>query len=159
MQIAQNSVVSIHYTLSNDAGEVLDSSAGAAPLVYLHGAQNIVPGLEQALDGRRTGDTFDVAVPPALGYGERDPEMLHEVPRSAFQGVDEIAPGMQFQAGGSGNGMPVVVTAVTSEMVSIDANHPLAGVTLNFKIEVVEVRDATDQERAHGHVHQGGHDH
>lgn len=157
MQIGRHSVVSIHYTLRNDSGEVLDSSNGQAPLVYLHGAENIVPGLEQALDGRGVGDKFEVAVPPALGYGEHDPQLLHQVPRSAFQGVDQIMPGMQFQAGGQG--APVVVTAVTAETVTIDANHPLAGVRLNFSIEVVEVRESTDQERAHGHVHAGGHDH
>lgn len=157
MQIGLNSVVAFHYTLRNDSGEVLDSSSGQTPLLYLHGAQNIVPGLEQALEGRRVGDQFDVSVPPALGYGEHDPGLLQQVPRSAFQGVDEIVPGMQFQAGGQGT--PVVVTEVTTDTVTINANHPLAGVTLNFAIEVVEVRAATDQERAHGHVHQGGHDH
>lgn len=159
MQIAPHHVVSIHYTLRNDAGEVLDSSSGQAPLNYLHGAHNIVPGLEQALEGRRAGEQFAVAVPPELGYGTHDPQLLQRVPRAAFVGVDEILPGMQFQAGGQMGGTPVVVTAVDAEVVTIDANHPLAGVTLHFQIEVVDVRVATDQERAHGHVHADGHDH
>lgn len=160
LSAAHQHVVAMHYTLTNDAGEVLDSSQGREPLAYLHGAGNIVPGLEKAISGRKAGDKFSVSVAPAEGYGEHDPERVQDVPRSAFQGVDDIQPGMQFQAGnGRGQGMPVVVTKVDSQTVTIDANHPLAGVTLHFAIEITEVRAATAQELAHGHVHAHGHDH
>ena len=159
MQIAVQSVVSMHYTLTDDAGEILDSSSGREPLVYLHGAGNIVTGLERALTGRRAGEQFKVAVSAAEGYGERDPQMIQVVPRSAFQGVDQLQPGMQFQAGGGGHGPTVVVTKIEGDEVTIDANHPLAGATLHFAIEVTDVRPATAQELAHGHVHAHGHDH
>lgn len=158
--ITQHSVVAMHYTLTDDAGAVIDSSRGREPLSYLHGAGNIVPGLEKAMTGRRAGESFQVDVLPAEGYGERDPDRVQQVPRAAFQGVDDIQPGMQFQAGGRGqHGMMVVVTAVDGEQVTVDANHPLAGATLHFAIEITDVRSATAQEIAHGHVHAHGHDH
>lgn len=160
MQITEQTVATFHYTLTNSAGEVIDASPEGQPLAYLHGAGNIVPGLEQAMTGRRAGDRFDVVVSPELGYGVRDPGMVQVVPRAAFQGVDTIEPGMQFQAQGGHGVMLVTVAAVDADSVTVDGNHPLAGVPLHFSIEVAQVRQATSEELAHGHVHgAGGHHH
>ena len=159
MRIGKNSVVSIDYTLTDAAGEVLDSSKGREPLDYIHGTGSIVVGLEEALEGKEQGATLKVSVPPAKGYGERDARLSQEVPRAMFE-VESIEPGMRFHAEGE-HGMHVVtVTAVDSEKVTVDANHPLAGQTLNFEVTVVSVREATQQELSHGHVHGAhGHDH
>jgi FKBP-type peptidyl-prolyl cis-trans isomerase SlyD len=160
MQIAENTVASFHYTLTNDAGEVLDSSRGREPLLYLHGAGNIVPGLEQAMEGRSAGDTFKVDVAPEQGYGKRHDGLIQKVPREAFQGVDTLEVGMQFQASGPQGAMSVTITAVDGDQVTVDGNHPLAGETLHFDIEVAAVRAASAEEMAHGHVHgEGGHQH
>lgn len=142
MQIADQTVASFHYTLTNDAGEVLDSSQGRDPLSYLHGAGNIVPGLEQALEGRSAGDAFKVDVAPEQGYGIHHPQLVQDVPRAAFQGVDEIEPGMSFQANTPQGAHSVVVTRVTDEVITVDGNHPLAGKTLHFDIQVTAVRAA-----------------
>lgn len=160
MKIAHEKVVSIHYTLTDNAGTVLDSSSGGHPLAYLHGFGNIIPGLENALEGKATGDKLSVTVEPGQGYGERDEGLVQAVPRTAFKGVKELAPGMQFQAQGPQGTRLVVVTQVTEDLVTVDANHPLAGQTLHFEVEVSEVRDATGEELEHGHVHgPGGHHH
>ncbi len=160
MQIAENTAVSFHYTLTNDQGEVLDSSSGREPLAYLHGAGSIVPGLENAMEGKAAGDKFEVKVPAAEGYGERHEGMIQSVPRSAFQGVEQIEVGMQFQARGPQGAMSVTVAAVNDDEVTVDGNHPLAGENLNFSIEVVSVREASAEELSHGHVHgPGGHQH
>lgn len=161
MQIQDNAVVSIHYTLTNEAGDTIDSSAGAEPLAYLHGAANIIPGLEDALVGKAVGDKLNVTVAPADGYGEHIAELVQEVPSEMFQGVDEVQIGMEFHAeSNTGQPIAVTVTKVEDDKVTIDANHPLAGVTLNFDVEVVEVRDASAEELEHGHVHgAGGHEH
>jgi FKBP-type peptidyl-prolyl cis-trans isomerase SlyD len=160
MEITQQRVVTIHYTLTNDAGEVLDSSRCAEPLAYLHGAGNIIPGLENALAGKRAGDKLSVRVEPAQGYGERDDRLVQHVPRRAFQGIAEIQPGMSFHAESSNGPMRVTVTRVAGDMVTVDGNHPLAGEPLNFDVEVADVRAATEEELSHGHVHgPGGHHH
>jgi FKBP-type peptidyl-prolyl cis-trans isomerase SlyD len=160
MQVAENSVVLIHYTLTNDQGEVLDSSSGGEPLAYLHGSGNIIPGLEKALEGKQAGDKLVVKVAPADGYGERNDALIQQVPKRAFQGVAQIQPGMSFTAQSSQGPMQVTVTAVAGDMVTVDGNHPLAGETLNFDVEVAEVRKATLEELSHGHVHgPGGHHH
>lgn len=160
MEITQNSVVYIHYTLTNDAGEVLDSSRGNDPLAYLHGGGNIIPGLENALVGKKPGDKLQVRVDPKQGYGERNPELVQDVPRRAFQGISDIKPGMSFQAQSSQGPMQVTVTRVVGDMVTVDGNHPLAGEHLNFDVEITEVRTATEEELSHGHVHgAGGHHH
>ncbi|QFU77869.1 peptidylprolyl isomerase [Halioglobus maricola] len=154
MMIGDNVVVSMHYTLTNNEGEVLDSSEGAEPLAYLQGASNIIPGLEKALVGKTAGAKAQVSVEPAEAYGELQPELIQQVPLEAFQGVEEIEPGMAFEAQDpSGNARRVVVKAVEAEQVTVDANHPLAGVHLNFDVEIVDVREATEEEIAHGHVH------
>jgi FKBP-type peptidyl-prolyl cis-trans isomerase SlyD len=160
MQIANNKVVSIHYKLTNDDGDILDSSEGQEPLAYLHGLGNIIPGLESALIGRAVGDKFSVTVAPADGYGERDNEMVQSVPKSSFQGVDQIVPGMQFQAQSPEGMQLVTVIDVDGDEVILDGNHPMAGITLTFDVEVTEIRDATAEELEHGHVHgPGGHHH
>jgi FKBP-type peptidyl-prolyl cis-trans isomerase SlyD len=160
MQIADRCVASFNYTLTNDSGEVLDSSSGREPLAYLHGCGNIVPGLEKAMVGKKVGDKFQVDVIPEEGYGVHDPALVQEVPRSAFRGVDDLKPGMQFRAESERGPMSVVVTAITGDKVTVDGNHPLAGATLHFAIEVTEVRAASAEEVKHGHVHgPGGHHH
>lgn len=160
MQISANKVVQIHYTLTNDDGEVLDSSKGQGPLAYIHGNGNIIPGLESALDGRIIGDKFQVTIPPEEAYGVRDDDLVQSVPREAFQGVDEILPGMQFH-GQSPEGLRLfTVMDVAGDEVILDGNHPMAGITLNFDVEVAGIRDATPEELDHGHVHgPGGHHH
>ena len=154
MNIDEKRAVSIHYTLTNEQGEKLDSSEGQDPLRYLHGASNIIPGLENALVGKTTGDKVSVTVQPEDGYGEINPEMIQIVPREAFEGIDDIQAGMQFQASGpDGQTQVVTIKAVGEEGVTVDGNHPLAGQVLNFDVSIEEVRDATEEEIAHGHVH------
>ncbi len=154
MTIANGKVVTIHYTLTDEDGATIDSSQGGEPLVYLHGASNIIPGLENALSGKNTGDALDVTIEPENAYGPHVPEMVQEVPRSAFEGVDSIEPGMSFQAAAEdGRSQRVVVTAVSDDTVTVDGNHPLAGKQLTFDVTVVDIRDASEEEVAHGHVH------
>jgi FKBP-type peptidyl-prolyl cis-trans isomerase SlyD len=160
MQIADRTVASFNYTLTNDAGDVLDSSEGREPLAYLHGKGNIVPGLEKEMTGKKVGDKFNVKVKPEEGYGVHNPALVQEVPRDAFRGVDKLEPGMQFRAESDRGPMMVVITAVTGDKVTVDGNHPLAGENLNFAIEITEVREASVEEVLHGHVHgPGGHHH
>ena len=160
MQIAPNSVAAFHYTLTDDQNQVIDSSAGRDPLTYLHGSGQIVPGLEKQMDGHSVGDKFIAEVAPEEGYGVLQPELLQEVPRDAFQGVEDIQPGMQFQGRGPQGEINVTVTKVEDDKVFIDGNHPLAGKTLHFAIEVTDVREASAEELKHGHVHgAGGHQH
>jgi len=157
--IAKDQVVSFHYTLTDEQGTVIDKSEDQ-PLVYLHGASNIIPGLENALLGKVVGDKLTVTVQPADGYGEYQPEMVQDVPRNLFQGVDNIEVGMQFQAQADDGMQVVTVKDVTDEVVIVDGNHPLAGQTLNFDVEIVEIRDASAEELQHGHAHgAGGHHH
>ena len=156
MQIANNRVVSINYTLKNDAGSVIDSSEGGEPLVYLHGAQNIIPGLERALEGKCADDTITVSIEPADAYGEYNSALTQAVPRSMFDGVDTIEVGMEFQAE-TEHGIQVIrVAAVDGDDITIDGNHPLAGERLHFDVAVVDVREASEEELAHGHVHAEG---
>ena len=154
MVIQTNSAVSFHYSLTDDDGNNIDSSEGKEPLGYLHGAGNIIPGLEKALEGKSVGDSLTVAVAAAEGYGEVQKELIQEVPSSAFQGVDSVEVGMQFEAQtGQGGTVPVTVTAVNEETVTVDGNHPLAGKNLNFDVSIEEVREATEEEIANGHLH------
>lgn len=154
MQVANNCVVAFHYTLTSDDGVELDSSKGKDPLAYLHGHGGIIPGLERELEGKAAGDNLKVTVEPAEAYGEVNPELVQPVPREAFQGVDSIEVGMQFQAQGSnGQVQMVVVKDVSDETVTVDANHPLAGQTLHFDVAIEDVREASEEELEHGHVH------
>ncbi|MDY0206328.1 MAG: peptidylprolyl isomerase [Pseudomonas sp.] len=161
MLIANQHVVAIDYTLSNDAGEVIDSSAGAEPLVYLHGAGNIIAGLENALAGKTVGDELEVSIEPEDAYGEYSAELITNLGREMFEGVEELEVGMQFHASAPDGGMQVVtIRDIDGDQVTIDGNHPLAGQQLNFKVKVISVRAASAEEIEHGHVHgEGGHQH
>jgi FKBP-type peptidyl-prolyl cis-trans isomerase SlyD len=160
VQIARNKVVTIHYTLRDDQGTVIDSSGGRAPLAYLHGKGNIIPGLEQALAGRGAGDKLDVTVAPEHAYGMRDDRLVQILPRSRFPEGTELAAGMRLRTSGPQGSRIVTVMKVERDFVTVDGNHPLAGRTLHFSVEVAEVRKATHEEVAHGHVHgAGGHHH
>ena len=160
MKIASNRVVLIHYTLKNDAGDTLDSSSGGEPLAYLHGNGNLIPGLEAELLGRVAGESLNVRIAPRDGYGDIDPALVQNVPRSAFAGIDKIEVGMRFQTQTAQGPQVSVVTGVSDDSVQMDANHPLAGQDLNFAVEITNVREASHEEMAHGHVHgAGGHHH
>ena len=155
--VAVDTVVAMHYTLTLDGGDVVDSSSGKDPLHYLHGHGNIVPGLEEEMTGHKVGDKFDVRVPPEAGYGQRREDGVQEVPKGAFPADLELSPGMMLHAQHEG-GAPIAVRVVEvgDETVKVDFNHPLAGQSLNFAVEVVSVRSATQDELTHGHVHGPG---
>ncbi len=161
MSISNNSVVSFHYTLTDSDGKQLDQSNDErGPLTYLHGAGNIIPGLEKQLEGKNVGDKLTAKVPAAEAYGERSDNLIQELPANMFTGVENVEVGMEFQAQTEQGTQIVRVAAVEGDTVTIDANHPLAGVDLNFDVEVTEVRDATEEEISHGHVHgPEGHEH
>ncbi|QKK03284.1 MAG: peptidylprolyl isomerase [Pseudomonadota bacterium] len=150
MQIANNTVVSIDYTLTGDDGQVIDSSEGREPLVYLHGHQNIIPGLEKAIEGKTEGDELEVAVEPEEGYGPYRDELVQAVPREAFAGVDKVEPGMSFRAESNAGPMTVVVREVGDDTVTVDGNHMLAGQVLKFSVAVRSVREATETEIQQG---------
>lgn len=154
MNIAAQRVVSIHYEVKDEDGVVVDSSEGRDPLVYLHGNQNIIPGLEKALDGLAQGDAFDVQVTPDEAYGEVQDGLVQSVPMESFQGVEKVEEGMVFTAQTQGGPLQVTVTAIEGDTVTVDGNHPLAGKSLSFKGEVADIREATAEELEHGHVHQ-----
>jgi FKBP-type peptidyl-prolyl cis-trans isomerase SlyD len=160
MNIARDSVVSIHYTLRDDAGDVIDSSAEREPLVYLHGYGNIVEGLERELEGKGTGDKLSVKVSPAEGYGEYEDQLVQKVPRRTLKGIANVRVGMQLHAQTPQGTRVVTVTHIVGDMLTVDGNHPLAGKALNFEVEIADVRQATEEELSHGHVHgEGGHHH
>lgn len=160
MEISADRVVTIHYTLKDDAGTILDSSAGGDPLAYLQGHGNLVAGLERALEGRQEGNSLAVVVSPADGYGTRDESLVQRVPKRSLQGAGAVKKGMQFQARTEDGMRLFTVAAVIGDMVTLDGNHPLADQTLHFEVQVVGVREATPEELEHGHVHgAGGHHH
>ena len=158
--IADGSVVTLQYTLRDDDGEILDSSDDGEPLSYLHGADNIVPGLERELTGKKAGDTFKVAVAPADGYGERTGQTT-QVPREALGEATDIEVGDQVYAQDEdGDVIPLWITELATDHVMVSPDHPLAGATLHFQIEVSSIRSATAEELEHGHPHgPGGHHH
>ncbi|MCA8941799.1 MAG: peptidylprolyl isomerase [Planctomycetes bacterium] len=159
--IADGKVVSIHYKLTLDNGTVVDSSEGQDPLDYLHGAQNIVPGLEKQLTGKTIGDAVQAKVAPSEGYGERDEQAIQEVERGAFPADADVSPGITFQAlDEDQNPLLGTIVKVDGNSVTVDFNHPLAGHNLNFEVTIEAIRDATSQEQEHGHAHGAhGHDH
>jgi len=160
MQISKHKVVTLDYTLTNDDGEVLDTSKGQEPLAYIHGTGFMIPGLERALEGKLEGDSLSVTVEPRDGYGERDEELVKVVERSMFGGVEKLEAGMQFQAETEDGIEVVTVAAVEGDKVTVDGNHPLADAILNFDVQVIGVREANKEEVDHGHVHgAGGHQH
>jgi FKBP-type peptidyl-prolyl cis-trans isomerase SlyD len=160
VHIEKNRVVTLHYTLRDERGNVIESSNGRAPLSYLHGKGNIIPGLEQALAGKAAGDKVEVTVTPEQGYGPRDERLVQVVPRNRIGGGEGLAAGMQVRSSGPQGPRLVTVVKVERDFVTVDGNHPLAGRTLRFSVEVEEVRKATHEEVSHGHVHgPGGHRH
>jgi len=156
MQVADNTAVSIHYTLTNDEGEVLDSSIGDEALVFLQGSGNIISGLEKAMVGKVAGEKFNVRIAAEEAYGELMEDMIQVISRDMFEGVDDIEVGMQFHADVSFGTGVVTVVSIDDENVTIDGNHPLAGVALTFDVEVIDVRSATEEEAIHGHIHGAG---
>ncbi len=161
MSISQNKVVTIHYTVTDAASnEVIDSSEGGQPMVYLHGHQNIIPGLENALEGKAVGDELKVEVTAADAYGEYSEERVQQVPIEAFEGVENVEPGMAFTAQTEHGPVNIIITEIEDDVATVDANHPLAGRALNFDVKIAEVREASVEELEHGHVHgEGGHQH
>jgi len=160
MKVAENKVVLIDYKLTDNDGAVIDTSEGAGPLAYIHGAGNIIEGLEAALLGKEAGDDVTASIEPAKAYGERNEDMQQEVPKELFGGVENIEVGMQFQSETDQGPVMVTVVEIKDEMVTVDGNHPLAGVHLNFDVSIREVREASAEELEHGHVHgEGGHQH
>lgn len=160
MSITKNSVVSIHYSLKNDKGAVIDSSIGKDPLYYLHGAGNLIAGMEENLEGKSKGDQFEVVIPPEKGYGVKKPELTQVVSKSVFGEQEDIRIGMQFQAQHGDQSYIVTVKDINGDDVTIDGNHELAGENLHFSVEVMSIRDASKEELSHGHVHgPGGHHH
>ena len=152
--VQDKTVVTMEYTLRDDEGNIVDSSEGSEPLTYLHGYNNIVPGLEKALSGKASGDEVNVSVPPDEGYGPIVPEMIQKVPKEVFEGVDTIEPGMQFQAQAEHGIQIIRVVSVEGDEVTVDANHPMAGKTLHFEVRIKELRLATEEEIAKGHAHE-----
>lgn len=160
MQITKNAVVSIHYTLTNKSDDILDTSQGREPLAYMHGRGNLIPGLEKELEGKKEGDKFNITIPPEEAYGQRNQNLLKQVSRSAFKDVKDLQPGMRFQSKTEKGTEVFTVAKVEAEKVTLDGNHPLAGEALTFDVEVTGVREATDEEVSHGHIHGPGvHDH
>ncbi|GAA3922187.1 peptidylprolyl isomerase [Litoribacillus peritrichatus] len=160
MSISNQKVVTMDFKVSDTNGQVLDSSEGSEPLVYVHGANNIIPGLEKALEGKTVGDQVNVEIVAAEAYGEYHDQMVQEVPMEAFEGVDKVEPGMAFHAESpDGHPIQIIVTEVEGDKVTVDGNHPLAGKDLVFDVTVKDVRDATADELEHGHVHGPGCNH
>lgn len=161
MLVTRNKVVRFEYTLTDDNAQVLDRSQEGEPLTYLHGGGAIIPGLEVALEGKRSGDSLNVRVPAADAYGERDDSLVQKVPRDMFEDSDAIKIGTQFHSSDDAGEINIVtVIAADANSVTVDGNHPLAGVPLNFAVTIIDVREATAEELAHGHVHgAGGHHH
>lgn len=150
MQITQDHVVAFHFTLTNAQGELIDTSRGQLPFLYLHGHDNLIAGLEQALEGHRKGDTFDAVVPPELAYGEADPGLVQTLPRNLLDDSVELEVGMTLQADTDDGQLPVRITALDGATITVDGNHPLAGQQLHFAIEVRNVRPASAEEIAQG---------
>ncbi len=153
MRVAQNRVVSVDYTLTDDGGQVLDSSDGREPLSYLHGVGGIIPGLERELEGKQAGDEFQAIVAPEDAYGLRDEDLRQAIPRHQFDDIEELELGMQFRVDSNVGPQVITIVEIAEDVVTVDGNHPLAGVNLNFAITVREVREATAEELDHGHAH------
>ena len=156
MKITKNAVATLEYTLTDDDGGLIDTSEGDTPLIYIHGTDSLIPRLEEELDGKAVGDALKVHLKPEDAYGERDDEMLQTMPRAELPDDVELEVGMEFQAESEDGIHIVTISAIVDDDVVIDANHPLAGVALNFDLKVIEVREATAEELEHGHVHGEG---
>ncbi len=160
MQIQKNSVVSFHYRLKEEGGEIFEDSHEGSPVLYLHGHKSMLPGLESALDGKEAGASFDVTVAPEQGYGLRKEGQSQRIPKKHILTKGKLKPGMMVQVNTKEGPYEAVVIKVGLKNVDIDGNHPLAGKTLVFSVELIEVREATEEELTHGHAHgKGGHEH
>jgi FKBP-type peptidyl-prolyl cis-trans isomerase SlyD len=160
MQIQKNKVVGIDYKLTDKDGNLIDSSTEHGALYYIQGTGNLIPGLEAALEGKNAGDSLKVAIPAKDAYGEVNPALCQIVPRTQFESNEGVELGMQFEVETEEGEVVVTVTEINGETVTVDGNHPLAGMELHFDVTVKEVREATTEEMAHGHVHgPGGHHH
>lgn len=158
MTIAKHSIATLHYTLKDDAGEILDVADENNPFLYMHGVGGMIPGLEKALDSKQAGEKVVISVPPADAYGERNPNLTQDVPREMFGSIpdEDMVVGAQFQAQTDQGVEIITVAAIEGDTIKIDGNHPMAGETLHFDVDVIDVRDATDEEIAHGHPHGPG---
>jgi FKBP-type peptidyl-prolyl cis-trans isomerase SlyD len=159
MQISQHKVVTIDYTLTDNDGTIIDSSEADEPLAFIQGIGNIVPGLEAALEGRNPGDAFKVSIAPAAAYGERDEALMQVIDSEIFSNLEDLQVGVQFEARSGETQRRYTVMAIEGDRVTVDGNHPLAGVTLNFEVLIKEVREATAEELSHGHAHSGAQGH
>lgn len=159
MNIESKKAVGIHYSLKNEAGEIIDTSINAEPLIFIHGSGQIIPGLEAELLGKSKGDKFNAVIGPEDGYSLRNEAMMQEVPKSEFQDADTVQIGMQFQVETEHGPLVLIVKEILDEAFVVDGNHPLAGEILNFDVEVTEVRDATEEELKSGHIHGAGCNH
>ena len=160
LTIQKNHVVSFDYTLKSDDGTLIDTSNGRDPLTYLHGAGALIPGMEKALEGKSEGEDFKVTIPPAEAYGDRNENLLHKVDRKELAHLPDLALGMELEVKADGAPLIMTIVELNDEFVVLDGNHPLAGQTLNFDIQVKTIREATAEEISHGHVHgPGGHHH
>ncbi|MCA9403777.1 MAG: peptidylprolyl isomerase [Candidatus Omnitrophica bacterium] len=156
MKIENGKVAMIHYSLKNDAGDTIDSTVNDAPMGYLHGHSNLMPGLEKALDGRAQGEKFSMSLAPEEAFGPHDELKIKKVPKEHFDGLDDLKEGMHLQVNSPQGAQIATVQAVGEAEVTVDFNHPLAGQTLHFEIEVLEIREATAEELEHGHIHGAG---
>ena len=159
MIVENRKVVAFHYTLTSAEGEQLESSREGRAMSYLHGARNIIPGLEKALAGRSAGESFQVTLPPAEAYGERDPAGIRRIPSKHFPNPRRLKPGQMVSLQTRRGELPATVVKVGRFNIDVDTNHPLAGQTLTFDVEILSVRDASDEEVAHGHAHEEGSHH
>ena len=160
MQVQKNKVVAIDYKLTDAKGAMIDSSTEHGPLTYIQGIGNLIPGLEKELEGKKAGDSLKVTIAAKDGYGERNDSLCQVVPRSQFESTEGLEIGMQFEVETEQGELVVSVTKIEGENVTVDGNHPLAGVELHFDVTIKSIRDASAEEIAHGHVHgEGGHHH
>lgn len=162
MIIEKNSIATLHYTLKDDAGEILDVADENNPFLYMHGVGGMIPGLEQALEAGKAGDNIVVSIEPAAAYGERNPSLTQDVPRDMFGNIpdEDMVVGAQFQAQTDQGVEIITVAAIEGDTIKIDGNHPMAGETLHFNVDIIDVREATEEEISHGHPHgPGGHQH
>ncbi|MBZ4202514.1 MAG: peptidylprolyl isomerase [Methylovulum sp.] len=156
MQVADNIAVTIHFTLTDDDGEIIDSSIGEEPMTYLHGSGQVITGLEKALLGKTVGEKFTIRIEPEEAYGVFSEDRIEVIPRDMFDEGDVIEVGMQFEADVAENPAIITIVAVEGDNVTIDSNHPLADVALTFEVEIIGLRPATEEELEHGHVHGEG---
>jgi len=156
MKIAKNKVVGIHYTLTDAQGNTLDSSDGRDPLFYLHGNGNLIPGLERELENKQKEDDLKVTIQPEDAYGQRNEEMVYQIERSKFPDPKNVERGMTFTSHTEQGDINLTVVKIDDDLITLDANHPLAGQELTFDVKVVDVRDASEEELDHGHVHEPG---